>query len=88
LAAGQVRLVHEEAVARLRQACWQAVPFQPVLPSQPDVTGVDIAAALVPRCRSSLIEPWPLAIKIRNDIATEESTTVAPQPPELAEELS
>jgi CRISPR-associated protein Csx17 len=50
LAAGsvrQVRLVHEEAVARLRQAGWTAVPAPP-LPATGD--GARIAAALVPRC--------------------------------------
>jgi hypothetical protein len=47
LAAGQVRLVHDEAAARLRQAGWTAVPAPP---EQATDDGVRIAAALVPRC--------------------------------------
>lgn len=47
LAAGQVVEVHAEAVQRLRQAGWTAVPAPP--PAGLD--GVAIAAALVPRCR-------------------------------------
>jgi len=50
LAAGQVRAVHEEAVARLRQAGWAAVPAPPE-ETLPD--GVLIAAALVPRCHGA-----------------------------------
>ncbi len=51
LAAGQVTQVHDEAAARLRQACWTAVPAPPERPSaQGDGEGVRIAAALVPRC--------------------------------------
>lgn len=47
LVAGQVRQVHDEAVARLFQAGWAAVP------APPDASvgdGPGIAAALVPRC--------------------------------------
>jgi CRISPR-associated protein Csx17 len=47
LIAGQVRGVHEEAAARLRQAGWLAVPALP----RPADDGISIAAALVPRCR-------------------------------------
>jgi CRISPR-associated protein Csx17 len=83
LAAGQVAAVHAEAAARLRQAGWLAAPFQ-----QPGVTGADIAAALVPRCRSSLTAPWLLAIKIRDDVAAEKSVIPEPLAPEFAEELS
>jgi CRISPR-associated protein Csx17 len=54
LPAGQVAGVHAEAVQRLRQAGWTAVPaFDPAVPAfdpaGPD--GVAIAAALVPRCQ-------------------------------------
>jgi CRISPR-associated protein Csx17 len=48
LAAGQVRRVHEEAAARLRQAGWVAV----VAPQTVDQAhGKRIAAALLPRCQ-------------------------------------
>ena len=68
LAAGQIRPVHEAAVARLRQAGWQAVPYQPVLPTEPQVTGPDIAAALVPRCREpQQILRRCLAVRIRDE---------------------
>jgi hypothetical protein len=51
LAAGQVRAVHGEAVARLRQAGWEAVPF----PSGGiAATGPALAAALVPRCQGAM----------------------------------
>lgn len=49
LIAGQVRGVHEEAAARLRQAGWLAVPALP----RPTADGISIAAALVPRCRGA-----------------------------------
>ena len=49
LTAGQVRPVHEEAVARLRQAGWEAVPAAPCTMAD----GALIAAALVPRCRGA-----------------------------------
>lgn len=48
LAAGQVRQVHDEAAARLRQAGWTAVPAPPEH-ATPD--GTRIAAAVVPRCQ-------------------------------------
>jgi CRISPR-associated protein Csx17 len=83
LAAGQVAAVHAEAAGRLRQAGWLAAPFQ-----QSGVTGADIAAALVPPCRSSLTAPWPLAIKIRDDVTAEKPAMAEPLTPELAEELS
>ena len=47
LAAGQVTKVHQEAVARLRQAGWTAVDAPP---AQAEADGTRIAAALVPRC--------------------------------------
>lgn len=48
LAAGQVRVVHDEAAARLRQAGWTVVPAPP---ERATPTGTRIAAALVPRCQ-------------------------------------
>lgn len=47
LAAGQLGNVHAEAVRRLAQAGWRAVPA----PTQIHGDGAAIAAALVPRCR-------------------------------------
>jgi CRISPR-associated protein Csx17 len=47
LAAGQVRAVHDEAAARLRQVGWDAVPSPP---EERAGNGVRIAAALVARC--------------------------------------
>ncbi len=51
LVAGQVSVVHGEAVAWLRQAGRAAVPAPPGVAA---TAGVRIAAALVPRCRGSL----------------------------------
>lgn len=73
LAAGQVRAVHTEAVARLRQAGWEAVPFQPADPPHPGVTGTVIAAALVPRCQQPphmILERGHLGIRLRAEPAT------------------
>ncbi|HLI39912.1 MAG TPA: type I-U CRISPR-associated protein Csx17 [Streptosporangiaceae bacterium] len=100
LTAGQVRAVHEEAVARLRQAGWQAVPFSPEL-SQPTVAGVDIAAALVPRCREpkSMLQRY-FAVRVRDESAEGDRAATTgraealeleipePHTPELAKELS
>jgi CRISPR-associated protein Csx17 len=92
LAAGQVRAVHDEAVARLRQAGWQAVPFQ----SPPHASGVDIAAALVPRCRDpqSMMRRY-LAARLRDEPADGGSAESAndpeilpPRTTELAKELA
>jgi CRISPR-associated protein Csx17 len=62
LAADQIRSVHTEAVTRLRQAGWNAVPAPPA-----DVPGggVLIAAALVPRCQYPLRVLRHLAIPNR-----------------------
>lgn len=52
LAAGQVRAVHNEAAARLRQAGWRAVPCPPHVDGRntpPPAGGRSLAAALVPR---------------------------------------
>lgn len=58
LSAGQVTAVHAEAVRRLRQAGWWAVPP----PAGPEVPGSAIAAALVPRCRTG---PGRFALRLR-----------------------
>lgn len=70
LAAGQVRGVHEEARARLRQAGWDTFPMHD------DVTypnGTRLAAALVPRC----LHPRPilrtLAVQIKRLNSGEET---------------
>lgn len=94
LAAGQVKSVHADALRRLRQAGWDAVP--PL--ETPVEDGMRLAAALVPRCGGW----WTIlndnfAVRIRNeqqdadnaDVA--EDTVVAEQeinPHEFAEELS
>jgi CRISPR-associated protein Csx17 len=92
LAAGQLGAVHHEALARLRQAGWQAVPFQP----PPDAIGADFAAALVPRCCDprSMMRRY-LAIKLRDEPAggayaesAEDIEVLAPQTTELAKELA
>lgn len=70
LAAGQVRSVHDEARARLRQAGWDTVPM-PANATYPD--GTRLAAALVARC----LHPRPvlrtLAIQIKKLNSGEES---------------
>lgn len=48
LAAGQVREVHDEAAARLRQVGWTVVPAPP---ERATPNGTRVAAALVPRCQ-------------------------------------
>ena len=70
LAAGQANSVHRDAVRRLRQAGWRAVPDPPST-----IDGSAIAAALVPRCRG----PRPLMEK---HFATPIRTEEAPQPVE------
>lgn len=91
LAAGHLGSVHAEAAARLRQAGWQAVPFQ----SPPGVTGAVIAAALVPRCRNQQSVMRCLAVRLRGESANgtetenaDDAAEPAPRNPPLAEELS
>lgn len=77
LTAGQVRAVHQEAVARLRQAGWEAVAFPSATPADPCVTGTDIAAALVPRCQGAshvILERFHLAIRLREEPMDEEGS--------------
>jgi CRISPR-associated protein Csx17 len=78
LAGGQIGSVHTDAVRRLRQAGWEAVPAL----EMPTDDGMRLSAALVPRCSGW----WP----ILNDYVAvpikpyEQETN----PRELAEELS
>jgi CRISPR-associated protein Csx17 len=72
LAAGQIHAVHAEAVTRLRQAGWNAVPAPP---GEDTENGTLITAALVPRC----LNPWQVLRKLAlpipqpNEHATSES---------------
>jgi len=91
LAAGQVTSVHVDAVRRLRQAGWDAVP-------PPRVAGVDgacLAAALVPRCRGAFrLMQAHFAVRIRAELDEDGAAEVAgvadeeSNPLELAQELS
>ena len=94
LAAGQVKWVHADAVRRLRQAGWDAVPAL----EGPAEDGMRLAAALVPRCsgwRTILNENF--AVRIRTGQPDAAATGLAENtnydeqettPQELAEELS
>jgi CRISPR-associated protein Csx17 len=81
LAAGQVRAVHDEAVARLRQVGWNAVPTPP---EDALTGGVLIAAALVPRC----LKPWRLLGKLASPIDQpgEQATSPSTEPADLEEQ--
>ncbi|MGH3218438.1 MAG: type I-G CRISPR-associated protein Cas8g1/Csx17 [Streptosporangiaceae bacterium] len=63
LAAGQVRIVHQEAAARLRQVGWDAVP---VPPAESAGNGVRIAAAMLPRCLRPRSVLSGIAIRIKS----------------------
>jgi len=63
LVAGQVRAVHGEASARLRQAGWDAVPAPP---DGSTGCGAQIAAALVPRCLRPRSVLSAIAIRIKS----------------------
>ena len=70
LAAGQIPAVHNEAVARLRQAGWLAVPYPPCIAAGKALTDPDgsrLAAALVPRCSNDETVLLMLAIRARTD---------------------
>jgi CRISPR-associated protein Csx17 len=82
LAAGQVRGVHDEAMARLRQVGWDAVSFPP---REVAGTGARIAAALVPRCLGSGSVLSRLASPIRSSDVPETSEATEPAD---SEELS
>lgn len=94
LAAGQVKPVHDDAVRRLRQAGWDAVPAL----EAPAEDGMRLAAALVPRCSgwwTILNENFAVWIRTaQQDVGAAdlaEDTDADKQetnPPELAEELS
>ena len=68
LTAGRVAKVHEDALARLRQAGWDAVPAPPVFPD-----GTRIAAALVPRCLRPGTVLSAIATKIKTSDSEEQS---------------
>jgi CRISPR-associated protein Csx17 len=82
LAAGKVRTVHDEAVARLRQVGWDAVPSPP---QQAAGSGVHIAAALVPRCLAA----GPLFRKLASSIPSSDvlQSSEPTEPPD-SQELS
>ena len=86
LAAGQVGAVHGEAVRRLHQAGWHAVP--PL--AHIDANGAAIAAALVPRCRRPISAMADrVAVRIRTDRSPVDSTDDhTERSNELAEETS
>jgi CRISPR-associated protein Csx17 len=63
LVAGQVRAVHREATARLRQAGWAAVPAPP---EECAGDGVRIAAALMARCLRPASVLSRIAIRIKS----------------------
>jgi CRISPR-associated protein Csx17 len=70
LAAGQVRTVHGEALARLRQAGWDAVPFPAAGIA---TTGTALAAALVPRCQGAASVLSKIATKLTTADSEEKS---------------
>jgi CRISPR-associated protein Csx17 len=70
LAAGQVRTVHGEAAARLRQAGWEAVPFPAAGVA---ATGPALAAALVPRCQGAVSVLSKIATKLKTADSEEKS---------------
>ncbi len=81
LIAGQVSAVHADAVARLRQAGWEAVPLPPAPRTvRSGETGVRIAAALLPRCVGSMAALEMLATKLRKSSESAELTESAVQP--------
>ncbi len=92
LAAGQVQSVHADAVRRLRQAGWDAVP-----PLQaPAADGTRLAAALVPRCSDwrAILNGY-FAVRLHTDQHDAGAADMADDaheqetnPHELAEELS
>lgn len=88
LTAGQASAVHDEAVARLRQAGWLAVPtprHKTAARAFTDRSGALIAAALVPRCSGSRAVLRLLATQPRADASgngTAQGTATAPADPE------
>jgi CRISPR-associated protein Csx17 len=86
LAAGKVGPVHADAIRRLRQAGWDAVPTPDVpTPDVPAADGVRLAAALVPRCSGwyAILNDY-LAVRLHPD----RSEANEPNPHEMAEEPS
>jgi CRISPR-associated protein Csx17 len=85
LAAGQVRSVHEDAVRRLRQAGWDAVPAL----EAPTADGTRLAAALVPCCRHArTVMEAHFAVRIRADLEGASATALTTTSYEPAEELA
>jgi CRISPR-associated protein Csx17 len=81
--AAQVRRVHDDAAARLRQAGgWIAVPAPPEH-ATPD--GARIAAALVPRCRAPRSVLRMIAFDPAADADTTQGSDVDPQPEQSEE---
>jgi CRISPR-associated protein Csx17 len=79
LAAGRVTDVHNEAVRRLRQAGWQAVP----LLAATGVDGTAIAAAVVPRCRrptGPLARYFAISMHVQNE---QQTLTATPETEEV-----
>jgi len=83
LRAGRAEAVHEQAVRRLRQAGWLAVP--PLTAA--DVDGTAVAAALVPRCRRPQRMLRTL-LAVPATSPTEVETPTDTEMPELAEEMT
>jgi CRISPR-associated protein Csx17 len=71
LIGNQVRQVHEEAVSRLRQAGWTAVPAPPLASAE---DGSRVAAALVPRCMQPIKVLREIAREIKSDEERESSS--------------
>lgn len=87
LAAGQVASVHADAVRRLRQAGWDAVPAL----DPPAADGVRLAGALVPRCsgwKKTLCDHLAVRIRPDQDAADDAELDQEETNPQLAEELS
>ena len=81
LTAGQVSAVHAEAVGRLRQAGWNAVPAPP---GEGAENGRRIAAALVPRC----LNPWRVLRTLASPIPQPDRATAESSESIDAEEQS
>ncbi|MGP8000177.1 MAG: type I-U CRISPR-associated protein Csx17 [Streptosporangiaceae bacterium] len=83
LIAGQISSVHKEAAARLRQAGWEASP--PLPGAEPQIPGVHLAAALLPRCRGSRRVMRMLTIELRD---LDQHTRSEPPHPVMVKEPS
>jgi CRISPR-associated protein Csx17 len=81
LVAGQVSGVHDEAVAKLRQAGWAAPPVPPQLAPG---NGILIAAALLPRCLRPRSVLRRLAAPMRSACEPTDASTDTPGSKELS----